>query len=255
MQMLGQSNRSSEQLDAGWVIEQIDTQGIITARKGNFKRHVFPGEFLNDSAFHQPPAANAAIRMIVRKEHKDPSSGFYYAFSNTLGEDNHDQLVRLYFNIKPEGAATLLELVTGMLNEYRVPFTFKCLQHTAFYTRCDAAVLYFEKRYCTVVFHLLPQLYKAIKMHLKEETPLFTKALAKGLGFAENPLKQDESFGTHCSKMIAQGIMQAYQKNMPKLHWADEIKNTMEQRHFYTDIDKLYLNPASRYPYSFPELS
>lgn len=255
IQSLSRANSSQERLDAGWTVEQVDMQGQITAQKGSIKRMVYPGEFLNDSGFHQMPAANATIRLIARKEHKGPDTGFYYVFGSTLGEDNYDQLIRLYFHIKPEGAPKLVEAVTKHLNEYGVPFHFKCLNNPAFYTRCDTAVLYLEKRYSSLVFYLLPEIFSHVKAYLKDETPLFTKPLGKGVAFAESPLKQDESFGTHCSKMIAQGIMQALQKNLRKQQWVEEIRNNIQQQHGYTDLETLYLNPGSKYPYSFPQLT
>ena len=255
IQTLSKSNTSEESFDAGWMIEQVDMQGQITAQKGNLKRLVYPGEFLNESSFHQKPVADTMIRMIARKEHKEANSGFYYVFGNTLGEDNFDQYVRIYFNIQAEGAAKLVNTITSILNEYEVPFNFKCLNNPVLYTRCDTAVLYFEKRYTDIVFYLLPEIYPPIKAFLNDGTPLFTKTLGKGIAFAENPFKQEESFGTHCCKMIVQGIMEALQKKLPKQKWTEEITKCILQRHHYTNIEVLYLNPGTKYPYSFPSLS
>lgn len=252
---LSKHNRSAEGFDEGWMIEHIDMQGQIIARKGNLKRQVFAGEFISTSMFHQKPSVHAGIKLIGRREHKDPNTGFYYVFGNTFGEDNTDELVRVYFNIKPEGAPVLIEQCTSVLNEWQVPFSFKCLQHPVYYTRCDTAVLYFDKRYSPVIFEALKEIYAAIKTYLNNECPAFTKALAPGLAFAENPVKADESFGTHCSKMIAQGIMNAYTKNQPKQEWFNEIKITIEQKHKYPSMEILYLNPETKYPYSFPDLS
>lgn len=255
VQALSRANSSQERFDTGWTIEQVDLQRQVIAQKGSLKRSVYPGEFLNESGFHQMPVANGAIRLIARREHKDGHTGFYYVFGSTLGEDNYDQFVRIYFNLQAEGAAKLVEVITRQLNEYQVPFQFKCLNDPALYTRCDTAVLYFEKRYSDMVFYMLPHIYAQVKNSLNEETPLFTRRLAKGVAFAESPLKQDESFGTHCSKMIAQGLLQALQKNLGKQAWPDEIAETIRRRHGYTDLETLYRNPGSKYPYSFPQLS
>lgn len=252
---LSLSNISVELFDAGWTIEHIDMQGQITAKKSNLKRYVFPGEFVNDSMFHQKPAVDATIRLIARKDHKDPSAGFYYVFGNTLGEDNMSQLVRIYFNSMPEGAPVLINNITGSLNELMIPFNFKCLNHPFYYTRCDTAVLYFDKRYVNLIFEVLSTFYKEIKPFLNADCPAFTKIIAPGISFAENPLKQDESFGTHCSKMIVQGIMNAYNKNLPKQNWFAEVKIAVEQQHKYKNIDILYLNPETKFPYNFPNFS
>lgn len=249
---LGEANKSEENFDEGWLVEHVDTQGQMIARKGNMKRYVFAGEFLNTSSFHQKPFANTAIKLIARKEYRNPGAGFYYVFGNTLGEDNSDQLVRIYFNIKPDGASALINNLTIVLNETQIPFTFKCLNHPFYYTRCDTAVLYFDKRYSNLVFESLQAMYNGLRSFLNDDTPSFTLALAPGLAFAENPIKQDESFGTHCSKMIVQGIMHAYNSRLPKDHWFAEIKNIIERHHGYKSVDTLYLNPETKYPYCFP---
>lgn len=253
MNDLSQQNLSQEHFDAGWMIEYIDTQGQIISKKGNYTRSVYPGEFLNDSRFHHLPATQQQIRLFSRKEHKDVSTGFYYIFGNTITEDNADQLVRLYFNINPDGIRLLIALITQLFNDYQVPFEFKCVNHPYFYSRCDAAVLYFEKRYSSIAFLVIQEIHKQIKQHLLPQTPLFTKALAEGIGFAENPKKTDESFGTHISKMLAQGIMNAIIKNAPKQYWVQEITTNIEVNHKYKNIEVLYLNPDSKYPYNFPQ--
>lgn len=254
MNELSVENTSPEGFDNGWMIEHTDAQGMITAKKGNYTRPVFHGEFLNSSSFHHHPAVNQQIRLFCRKEHKDISSGFYYVFGNIQAEDNPDQLVRIYFNIKVAGVRQLVRLTSELFNTYQVPFSFKCANHPFFYTRCDAAVLYFDKRYSSIAFTLLKKIYPHIRPHLSPDTPLFTKELAKGVAFAENPRKADESFGTHVSKMIAQGIMNAISKNLSKQHWLQEIKNNIEQQHQYRSIEMLYMNADSKYPYQFPEL-
>lgn len=255
MNNLSAHNTTTEGFDEGWTIENIDMQGQVIARKGNLKRQVFAGEFVTSSMFHQKPVVNAGIKLIARKEHKDPSAGFYYVFGRTQGEDNMDQLVRVYFNLKPEGAAPLILLLTQHLNEQQIPFSFKCLQHPAYYTRCDTAVLYFDKRYTSAIFNVVQTIWPAVKTYLNDDCPAFTKKLGPGIAFAENPLKADESFGTHCSKMIAQGIMNAYTKGLPHQQWFAEIKTTIEQKHGYASMDALYLNPQTKFPYQFPQFT
>jgi hypothetical protein len=102
---------------------------------------------------------------------------------------------------------------------------------------------------------VLQTIWPSMKGYLNKDCPAFTKALGPGVAFAENPMKADESFGTHCSKMIAQGIMNAYTKGQPKEYWFTEIKNTIEKKHGYASMDTLYLNPQTKFPYQFPKLS
>ncbi len=255
MNELSSYNKGMEEFDRGWMIEQVDLQGQVTARKANYSRLVLPGEFINESGFHQKPVPNTAIRLLARKEHKDPQTGFYYVFSRTLAEDVNEMLVRIYFHIPAEGAAPLVEVISSLLNQYQVPFSFKCLNQPLLYHRADAAVLYFDKRYCHILFMLLPEIYGQIKKYLKEPIPLFTKKLANGLGFAENPVNPDESFGTHICKMITQGLMHCFNHQVDQKNYLHEVKENIQTRHGYKDIENLHINPGTHYPYTFPTLS
>lgn len=254
IQELSQHNNSAEQFDPGWQIEHIDTAGNIIAAKGNYKRVIYPGEFVNESSFHQKPSVHTTVKLFARKEYRDLNSGFYYLFGNTLAEDNNELLVRLYFNLVPESAKKLLRVLSTCFNKYKIPFSFKCLYHPSLYNRADAAVLYFDKRYSRIVFRLLPGVYSTIQPMANANIPLFTKKIAPGIGFAENPANPEESFGTHTSKMIAQGIMHCFTNNLTPDKWYGEIIGNIEKRHGYKDVELLYLNPGTAYPYEFPKI-
>jgi hypothetical protein len=248
---LSNFNYSKETFDYDWTVDQIDTIGNISAVKGNLKRNLHIGEFINDSSFGKNIGKQEQVKIFQRKEYATTQSGFYYVFSNTTGEDNQDMLVRFYFNIKADAVHELVEIVTQELNNYSIPFSFKCLNHPSFYQRKDSAVLYVDKRYFKIVSMVLLQYYKKFKDAMIDAIPLFTKQLCKGIAFAENPYKSDESFGTHCCKMITQGIMSAFTKKLPKSQWLKEIKDTIEKIHGYKDYEVLYTNPESNYPYNF----
>ena len=248
-------NNSTEQFDPGWTIEHVDTAGNIIAGKTNYKRLIYPGEFVNESSFHQKPLVNTVVKIFARKEHNDLHGGFYYLFGNTIAEDNPEQLVRIYFNVTPDGAKRLLRKLSRCFKKYQIPFSFKCLYHPSLYSRADAAVLYFEKRYSHFIFRLLKDVYESIQPMAGDCVPLFTRKLAPGIGFAENPLNPEESFGTHTSKMIAQGMMHSFTNNLPQETWYNEVISNLEIRHGYKDIEQLYLNPGTKFPYVFPEIN
>ena len=79
------------------------------------------------------------------KELAASSPGFYIALGDAdlaLGRD--DVEVRVYFNVTAAGAAPLVATCTRLLNDARIPFSLKVLDHPTGYIRCDAAVLYLE---------------------------------------------------------------------------------------------------------------
>jgi hypothetical protein len=250
---LSKFNSNKEKMDSDWAIEQIDTYGNIYATKGNLKRQIFAGEFINESAFGRVASQNENVKIIMRKEYKSTQNGFYFIFSNTCGEDNQDMLVRFYFNINKDGVHLLVKNISEQFNNYSIPFSFKCANHPQYYSRKDTAVLYIEKKYTRIATQLIDQIYSTIAPFMQNDIPAFTKKLYTGIAFAENPYKQDESFGTHCCKMITQAILGAYHKNIQKDKWLDVIKHTLEKIHQYKDFTLLYTNPQSYYPYNFSQ--
>jgi hypothetical protein len=160
-------------------------------------------------------------------------------------------MVRFYFDATFEGNKKLMYLITHFLNEFHVPFIFKCLIHPFYYGRSDTSVLYVNKQYANFTFGWLESIHHDMKDFLRDFLPLFIYPLKIGIGFAEQPAAETESFGSHWVKIIAAGIMKAFESNMPKEKWAEEVLKHIQLNHGYTDLTCLYKNPQSQYPYSF----
>lgn len=79
------------------------------------------------------------------------------------------------------------------------------------YNRRDAAVLYIQKRYLSMLEEILPAVIAEIKPYLQDDVPLFTYMLAPGVGFAESPVDGD-SFGLTRMRMVASGLISALDK-------------------------------------------
>lgn len=250
IQELSKKNTTQERFDEGWTVVSVDYQGVILAQKGSYRRNIQGGEYINTIGFGRNPQQGDSLKLFVRKEQKDPNGGFYFVFGEHQSENNMQQIVRIYFNIRPDASAKLVELLSSKLNHYQVPFQFKCLQHESLYNRADTAVLYVEKRYVNLTFRILKQIYEPIKPYLNTDVPAFTHQLTNGIAFAENPLNPNESFGTNLSRIIALGILSAAHQQLSKSQWKTEILKQIKIRHL--DINALYLNPNAKFPYQFP---
>jgi hypothetical protein len=248
------ANTSAERYDGGWVVEEIEQTGNVLVRKSGTKRHTYAGDFLREHFGQGPLQRGEMVNIRAVPEYggspETSQAAFYHVFGSTLGENNNSAIVRLYFHLAPEGAAPLISLISSRLNAFSVPFQFKCLNHPSLFTRCDSAVLYLDKRHFEVATELLAEGYVALKPYLKSEIPMFTRRLAPGIGFAENPFSASESFGTSRCKVIAQGIVNAWKAGQPKAAWQDFILQNLEKN--FLRPDALYLNPNSKYPYQFP---
>jgi hypothetical protein len=247
---LSDANSTIERWDNDWIIEQILPTGQYVAYKNGKYKFLYPGEFITASHEGLLPKAGTRIAIHCFKESRSTQPGFYFVFSNEI----HDQqdlsmLVRFYWNVKNSGAANLIKLLTQNLNKYKVPFSFKCVNNAALFTRSDAAVLYLAKHDFHISAQVLGSIYGEIEKELNNEVPLFTKKLNSGLSLAEDPAT-GESFGMSRCGIIAEGIKNAYQngqvtneKTMYEIHQSFAARGIQ--------MTTPYLNAGSKDIYNF----
>jgi hypothetical protein len=195
-----------------------------------------------------PDGATISVRL--PKEMRGLSPGFYLAFGDA-GEAAAPgrTRVRLYWNVRFEGAAPLMEAVTRSLNDAGVPFQFKVLSNPDHYDRCDAAVLYIDAEDYERVAEPLTHVHARAADHLKGETPFFTKRLAWGLGLAEEP-PGVESFGQNRSLLTACGLLDAHRRSCDAV--ADRLERIEAAFHESgISLDAPYLQPGSRDRYAY----
>jgi hypothetical protein len=247
---LSEANATRERWDTGWQVYQVLPSGQVLAHKDGRTRSLWPGEFLSTDAPGLPPRPGMNLSVFFMRETKTMQPGFYFAFGEAqAGELDSFSLARLYWNVRAEGAVTLMRTVTRGLNRFQVPFRIKCLTNTAFYTRNDAAVLYVDKRFFRVTARVLASVYGEVARHLRPDAPLFTKPLADGLALAEEPYT-GESFGMQRCRILAEGLLSAHARGV-----RDEASRLEEiERHFAAyglTLEAPYLNPRSIDQYEF----
>jgi hypothetical protein len=185
------------------------------AQKGNRLIQLVPGEYLNVPNGNKSNRKREA-RIYRPKEYSSTDDVFYYAFGNAVDEYRNDETVRFYFNASFAGNLQWMKWLTGFLNGFSVPFIFKCLIHPFYYNRSDTAVLYCNKQHADFAADFISSVYDKARSNIRNSLPLFVYPFKKGIGFAEQPLNENESFGTHWSKLIAAGMMKAFEANLPK---------------------------------------
>lgn len=249
LQRLRTANSSRERWDRGWMVDSIDMNGSLHVKKGNFSRHAYSGEFIKESFAHRSTEKNDSLKLLVRNEHWEKDDVFYFVFGETLAEDQYEWLARFYFNLAPEGSPPLIRAICRGFNRYFIPFQFKCLNHPHLYSRTDAAVLYFDRRYFTIGYEILSGIYRALARQFRSACPLFTLRIAPGFAFAENPPDPAESFGSSRSRLIARAVVAAFNEARDKQTWIQAVSGTIRQNGY--DLNSFYLNPGSHYPYHF----
>lgn len=251
LQELSQANQSRERWDTGWQIYRVEASGQVMAHKYGLLRALWPGEFITHDGPGIAPRVGAAISIHLTRESRVLQPGFYFAFGETIGEQQDDySLMRFYWNINAAGISSLMMHLTHDLNRFQIPFRFKCLTNRAHYVRLDAAVLYVTKRFFRIVVELLLDIHRRLPDCLDTETPLFTKRYADGLALAEDP-GPAESFGMNRCRIIAEAIWNAYlqgfQTEQARL---EELKKQFNT--YGLVFERPYLNPGSIDQYELP---
>jgi len=201
---LANANKTKDTFSHNWLIEQVDPQGLVSIKKGDKKRYIWSGDFVTTNAVTSSPKQGDIISVFERREHN--SSGFYFAYGETDSWDfKLSNIIRFYWNLNQSGATQLMELITHQFNRFQVPFRYKCGNQSSMYNRIDSAVLYVTKPSYRMTRVLLQDILPSISNHLLSDTPLFTKKLADGLGFAEEP-GTGESFGMYRCQLLAKSI-------------------------------------------------
>jgi hypothetical protein len=250
--LLSRANTSTVGFDEGWVMENNDANESLIAGKGKYRIQLKPGEFLNVPPDSERKKNNKEVKIYRPKEYAAVHEAFYYAYGNSIHDSDDDFVVRFYFNASFTGNVKLMNLVTSFLNKNELQFIFKCLIHPFYYGRADTSVLYVHKQYAGFVCEHLTKIYPDIEDFLRDDLPLFVYPIKKGIGFAEQPSGSvDESFGTHWCKIIAAGIMNAYENDLEKDTWYGEVLKHIREDYGYANDSEFYKNPKSHYPYSF----
>lgn len=207
---LSAANATRERWEHGWSIAQVLPDGQIQAQRGNLRRLVWPGQFLSLDGPGAQPRPGAQISLFYSKESTTLQPGFYYLFGETAEEQSHAYgIMRLYWNVSPEGAPRLLGAVSAALNRFFVPFRMKCAVALGEYERTDVAVVYLPKRLTRFGFDLLPEIYPKVREHLADDVPFFSRKLAPGLSLAEDP-GTGESFGQHRCRLVAEAVWNCF---------------------------------------------
>jgi len=136
-----------------------------------------------------------------------------------------------------------------LFNHYSVPFMFKCLNHPLLYTRADSAVLYLEKNRFAIASRLLLQLIKKHSKAFAPTTPLFTKPLAKGVSFAEDP-GNGKSFGMSWCELLAEGAVKFYETSASNATKKESLILELIKKNGLL-LEAPHMKANSFYPYNF----
>lgn len=244
---LSEANAGQGYWESGWEVCRITDTTLVASKGGLELWSPLDHCHLVTGAAIEP---GMRVRLRFPREYLGLSPGFYMATGeNELPWDEKEGLLRFYWNLASHGAVQLVREVTLALNTAKLAFRLKVINDPRRYTRCDAGVLYIAKTDYPAVARLLEEMYLQIAPHLFAGVPAFTKQLAPGLGFAEDP-GQGDSFGLQRCRLLADGLIRAYEQRRTSLHDRLEI---VQRRFLEAGIvtEQPFLNPGSADSYAF----
>ncbi|MGB9168752.1 MAG: T3SS effector HopA1 family protein [Nitrososphaeraceae archaeon] len=244
VEVLSQANTSNGRWENGWeIMEIMDNGKTIKVKNGesiilyqNINQFRIPNEDLEVGKIGS---------ILMPKEMRQISYGFYTLVSNASDDYPNDVTVRIYWNINSTGAKILIKHITTELNRDEIPFQFKTLSNPFNYNRTDAAVLYIKKKYLENCPEKIEKIYAEIKNFIKPDTSLFVKKIYPGIGIAEY-VEGNESFGQNRTRIFAEAVLAAKCKFRETKCISEEREDIISYfQNLEIDINKPYLSANS----------
>ncbi len=197
---LSRANCTFDVWDRGWVVCQADPHGTAFVQKDDQLHYLAPDEFRFADQERTRLIVGTPVDVKVKREENNLVPGYYFAYSEAPPKKDAE-FARLYWNIDSMGVPKLISRLTASLNNHRIPFRFKCLNHPDLYPRTDSAILYLEKSEFNRAIELIVDFLPSLTGYFYKDTPLFCRELARGLSFAEDPI-DGGSFGLSRSDLL-----------------------------------------------------
>jgi hypothetical protein len=199
------------QVRSGWVVQEKRGDEYLVTKDGLTLR-VAEEELVSEG----PLVKGGSIGVRFPSGRPYLLLGWYTIFGDHGGVDAEDGgLIRLYLTLADADAAPgLVHVATRTLNDLRIPFQLKLVNHPEAFKRRDAFVVYISagawKRHRVA----LEEIHRSQpEGSFRDDHPCFALKLAPGFSFAEEPaLKgQRTSFGLHRCQLVAEGLVRAYE--------------------------------------------
>lgn len=206
------ANRGKGYADPGWVVVGHRDGGTLARKKG--VTLFLTSDDLVDATLPLPVGAAVTVRFPNDRPYAYP--GFYTAEGDggPATPEGGRQIVRVYFDVRPEHAGALVSALTGTLGATLSKFSLKLLNNPRWYTRPDAAVAYLPRDEWPKARPILRDVVRGLGDRLGGRTPALTRTLARGVAIAEEPNVESPivrpSFGFHRCDLIACGLVRAH---------------------------------------------
>ena len=171
------------------------------------------------------------------------SPGFFLTVGRHGPGTRSGAVVRAYLHLLPTGALDAFADLVGCLDERRVPFSAKVIDHLDAFDRPDCAVVYGGRDDAATLVSAALEVRHRHARHIGGSVPAFTLPVAPGVAVADEPhAGPRQSFGRHRCALVAAGLLRATDPSteagrLTGIH--DELRGAD------LDLGRLHLNPGS----------
>ena len=244
-------------LNENWIVDKaVKNSDVIQAHKGFVNRRFYRDSITLDTPY-EDIKQGSLINIFDNSGFQFKKDSEWVYFYGKLYPNDVDDVIRFYFNIdsqpflveKQPKYEKLLQFVHKLalnFNERKISFNFKLFFKQIKYNRADSIVLYVEKRSLLSALKILDTLYNTIDICLRDQTPMFTYKIRRGVGFAEEPsdANNNNSFGQSRINYITTIVVE-YLKNNKKSPTTDEVIAAIKKEY---DFESFHLRPQSVLP-------
>jgi hypothetical protein len=244
LEALSAANNGAGYRDDGWQIIDASGEEAVVTKAGLLL--AVPADMI----FPKPGSGESGgqIGLLRSKESLALSPGFYLAHGNQ-DLSFETPVLRVYWNLSPEGAIEAMSRLTVALNAGGLAFRLKAINDPAAYGRCDSVVLYLRSGDFRDASIILAQVADVLRPYAFDAVPAFAKPIARGVALAEDP-GPGLSFGEHRCGLVAAGLIQAFEAGRRDLAGRLEAVEC-QFNSAGIGLDAPYLNPGSIDAYDF----
>lgn len=204
---LSGANKGAGGWEPGWRIDAID-DGVLRLTGGGLRVRAPMADCRPE---HGPHRVGASARL--RRPKQTAAAGCYVVLGDVTRPRRADDVeTRIYFDVTPAGAVRLVSVCSQLLNTAAIPFDLKLADHPSGFDRCDAAVLYLGAPGVEQLGAFMSPIVSECGSHLRPRSPPFTRPLLPGVAIGEHRPALGGSFGSFRCRLVAEGVVAAYDR-------------------------------------------
>lgn len=217
------AHAASRRWEDGWRVAKISKRGRVAVTRGRERRVLHVIDCLPEDGDDTRIRPGDTVSVVARRDSETMNPGDYVTFTESW-HANRRSALRVYWNVTPAGAPKLIHALSRTLVD-TFPYFIKCPRRPAEFDRRDALVLYFPRARFEDATEAIVCAAKMAQNDLRDAVPPLTQMLLPGVGVAEDPSAEDESFGSSRCALVAQGVMLGVSRGViqPDM-WAENVR-------------------------------